>query len=211
MAKVNATRMELLKLKKRVKLAKRGHKLLKDKRDELMKQFLSLIHKNRELREEIEEEIQGMYTNFLAARSLMSPHMLEEALMISKTTLQVDISTSLIMSVQVPKIEMITDGETEGSILSYGFYDVPSELDQSLDALTELMPKLMKLAEMEKSLELLAMEIEKTRRRVNALEYVLIPELESTANFIEMKLDEMERSALTTLMSIMGKLREREV
>jgi V/A-type H+-transporting ATPase subunit D len=211
MAKVNATRMELLKLKKRVKLAKRGHKLLKDKRDELMKQFLSLIHKNRELREEIEEEIQGMYSTFLAARSLMSPNMLEEALMVSKTTLQVDISTSLIMSVQVPKIEMVAGEESESNILSYGFFDIPSELDQSLDALTELLPKLMKLAEMEKSLELLAMEIEKTRRRVNALEYVLIPELESTANFIEMKLDEMERSSLTTLMSIMGRLREREV
>jgi len=205
MAKVNATRMELLKLKKRVKLAKRGHKLLKDKRDELMKQFLSLIHRNRELREEIEAEIATAYSQFLAARSLMSPEMLEEALMLPKTQLQVDISTTLIMSVQVPKIEMTQTGD---GFLSYGFYEVPSELDQSLEALSKLMPKLVQLAEMEKSLELLAMEIEKTRRRVNALEYVLIPELETTARFIEMKLDEMERSALTTLMSIMGKLRE---
>lgn len=205
MAKVNATRMELLKLKKRVKLARRGHKLLKDKRDELMKQFLSLIHRNRELREEIEREIAVVYQQFLAARSLMSPEMLEEALMLPKTKLQVDISTKLIMSVLVPDIEMSQEGN---GFLSYGFYDVPSELDQSLEALSTLMPKLIQLAEMEKSLELLAMEIEKTRRRVNALEYVLIPELESTAKFIEMKLDEMERSALTTLMSIMGKLRE---
>lgn len=205
MAKVNATRMELLKLKKRVKLAKRGHKLLKDKRDELMKQFLSLIHRNRELREEIEREIAVVYQQFLAARSLMSPEMLEEALMLPKTQLHVDISTKLIMSVLVPDIEMSQEGD---GFLSYGFYDVPSELDQSLEALSALMPKLIQLAEMEKSLELLAMEIEKTRRRVNALEYVLIPELESTAKFIEMKLDEMERSALTTLMSIMGKLRE---
>ncbi len=205
MAKVNATRMELLKLKKRVKLAKRGHKLLKDKRDELMKQFLSLIHRNRELREEIEREIAVVYQQFLAARSLMSPEMLEEALMLPKTQLQVNISTKLIMSVLVPDIEMSQEGD---GFLSYGFYDVPSELDQSLEALSALMPKLIQLAEMEKSLELLAMEIEKTRRRVNALEYVLIPELESTAKFIEMKLDEMERSALTTLMSIMGKLRE---
>ena len=205
MAKVNATRMELLKLKKRVKLAKRGHKLLKDKRDELMKQFLALIHRNRELREEIEREIAVVYQQFLAARSLMSPEMLEEALMLPKTQLQVDISTKLIMSVLVPDIEMSQKGD---GFLSYGFYDIPSELDQSLEALSALMPKLIQLAEMEKSLELLAMEIEKTRRRVNALEYVLIPELESTAKFIEMKLDEMERSALTTLMSIMGKLRE---
>lgn len=206
MAKVNATRMELLKLKKRVKLAKRGHKLLKDKRDELMKQFLSLIHRNRELREEIEREIAVVYQNFLAARSLMLPEMLEEALMLPKTRMKVDITTELIMSVQVPKITTSRGGD---GIISYGFYEVPSELDQSLQDLDNLMPKLLQLAEMEKSLELLATEIEKTRRRVNALEYVLIPELENTARFIEMKLDEMERSALTTLMSIMGKLRER--
>ena len=205
MAKVNATRMELLKLRKRVKLARRGHKLLKDKRDELMKQFLSLIHKNRELREEIEKEIAGAYLNFMAARALMSPEMLEEALMLPKTQLKVDISTSLIMSVQVPKIDMEQKGD---GLISYGLYEVPSELDQSLESLSLLMPKLIQLAAMEKSLELLAMEIEKTRRRVNALEYVLIPELETTARFIEMKLDEMERSSLTTLMSIMGKLRE---
>ncbi len=206
MAKVNATRMELLKLKKRVKLAKRGHKLLKDKRDELMKQFLSLIHRNRELREEIEREIAVVYQNFLAARSLMLPEMLEEALMLPKARMKVDITTELIMSVQVPKITLSRGGD---GIISYGFYEVPSELDQSLQDLDNLMPKLLQLAEMEKSLELLATEIEKTRRRVNALEYVLIPELENTARFIEMKLDEMERSALTTLMSIMGKLRER--
>lgn len=205
MAKVNATRMELLKLRKRVKLARRGHKLLKDKRDELMKQFLSLIHRNRELREEIEKEIAGVYLNFMAARALMSPEMLEEALMLPKTQLKVDISTSLIMSVQVPKIDMEQKGD---GLISYGLYEVPSELDQSLESLSLLMPKLIQLAAMEKSLELLAMEIEKTRRRVNALEYVLIPELETTARFIEMKLDEMERSSLTTLMSIMGKLRE---
>jgi V/A-type H+-transporting ATPase subunit D len=205
MAKVNATRMELLKLRKRVKLARRGHKLLKDKRDELMKQFLSLIHRNKELREEIEKEIAGVYLNFMAARALMSPEMLEEALMLPKTQLKVDISTSLIMSVQVPKIDMEQQGD---GFISYGLYEVPSELDQSLELLSLLMPKLIQLASMEKSLELLALEIEKTRRRVNALEYVLIPELETTARFIEMKLDEMERSSLTTLMSIMGKLRE---
>jgi V/A-type H+-transporting ATPase subunit D len=205
MAKVNATRMELLKLRKRVKLARRGHKLLKDKRDELMKQFLSLIHRNKELREEIEKEIAGVYLNFMAARALMSPEMLEEALMLPKTQLKVDISTSLIMSVQVPKIDMEQQGD---GFISYGLYEVPSALDQSLESLSLLMPKLIQLASMEKSLELLALEIEKTRRRVNALEYVLIPELETTARFIEMKLDEMERSSLTTLMSIMGKLRE---
>jgi V/A-type H+-transporting ATPase subunit D len=206
MAKVNATRMELLNLKKRVKLAVRGHKLLKDKRDELMKQFLSLIHKNRELREEIEKEIAVVYKTFMAARSLMPPEVLEEALMLPKTRLVVDISTRVIMSVQVPQVKMTKEGD---GILSYGLYEVPSELDQSLESLEMLMPKLMQLAEMEKSLELLAAEIEKTRRRVNALEYVLIPELESTARFIEMKLDEMERSSLATLMSIMDKLREK--
>jgi len=205
MAKVNATRMELLKLKKRVKLARRGHKLLKDKRDELMKQFLSLIHRNKALREDIEKEIAVVYQNFMAARALMSPEMLEEALMLPKTRMTLDISTSLIMSVQVPKIKMEQEGN---GFISYGLYEVPSALDQSLEALSVLMPKLIQLAEMEKSLELLAFEIEKTRRRVNALEYVLIPELEETARFIEMKLDEMERSSLTTLMSIMGKLRE---
>ncbi len=205
MAKVNATRMELLKLKKRVKLAKRGHKLLKDKRDELMKQFLSLIHKNRELREKIEKDIEVVYQNFMMARALMSPEVLEEALMLPKTRLKIDISTTLIMSVQVPRIDVEQEGK---GFISYGMYGTPSELDQSLEALSELMPNLIRLAEMEKSLELLAQEIEKTRRRVNALEYVLIPELETTSRFIEMKLDEMERSSLTTLMSIMGKLRE---
>ena len=205
MAKVNATRMELLKLKKRVKLAKRGHKLLKDKRDELMKQFLSLIHQNRELREKIEKDIAVVYQNFMVARALMSPEALEEALMLPKTQLTVDISTSLIMSVQVPKIEVEQEGE---GFISYGMYGTPFALDQSLEALSALLPNLIRLAEMEKSLELLAQEIERTRRRVNALEYVLIPELETTTRFIEMKLDEMERSALTTLMSILGKIRE---
>ncbi len=206
MPKVNATRMELLKLRKRVALAKRGHKLLKDKRDELMKQFLFLIHKNRELREEVEKEIAVVYRNFMAARSIMSPEMLEEALMLPKAELKVDIATKMIMSIQVPRIDLVQEGK---GIISYGFYEIPSELDQSLEALNTLMPKLIQLAEMEKSLELLAIEIERTRRRVNALEYVLIPELEKNAAFIEMKLTERERSSLATLMSITEKLRER--
>lgn len=204
MERVNATRMELLKLRKKIKLAERGHKLLKDKRDELMRQFWSLIDENIKLRKEMEEEITVVYSKFLTARSLMNPEMLEEALMFPKIRLEVAVSTRSIAGVQVPKIEMNQEGEG----FSYGFYEVPSELDQSLEALSTLMPKLIQLAGVEKTLELLAREIEKTRRRVNALEYVLIPELKKNAKFIERKLDEMERSTAIMLRSIMGTLRK---
>lgn len=204
MAKVNATRMSLLKLRKKIKIARRGHKLLKDKRDELMKQFLSLIHRNRELREEVERELMKVYETFMMARSLMSPEAVEEALTLPKAEMKVEISTRLIMNVTVPRLEITQ----RGGGFSYGFLGVPAELDESLERLQVLMPKLIQLAEMEKSLELLAAEVEKTRRRVNALEYVLLPELEKNARFIEMKLDERERSELATLMSIMEKLRE---
>lgn len=204
MAKVNATRMALLKLRKRIKLARRGHKLLKDKRDELMKQFLSLIHRNRELREEVEGELVRVYETFMMARSLMSPEAVEEALTLPKAEMKVEITTRLIMNVTVPRMVVTQRGEG----FSYGFLDIPSELDESLEKLQVLMPKLIELAEMEKSLELLAIEVERTRRRVNALEYVLLPELEKNAQFIEMKLDERERSSLATLMSIKEKLRE---
>ncbi len=202
---VNPTRMELNRLKKRLTMAQRGHKLLKDKRDELIRQFLILVRKNKDLREHIEQELSGAFSKFLFARAVMPAENLEEALMYPTKTINLEISKQNIMSVYTPKLdwaEADTGGGEESSIYPYGFVDTSAELDTSIETLSGILPQLMELAEVEKSVQLMAEEIEKTRRRVNALEYVLIPKLEDTIKFITMKLDESERGALTRLMKI---------
>ena len=199
---VNPTRMVLTGLKKRLKTAKRGHKLLKDKRDELMKRFLEIVRENKSLREETEEKLQMVHSRFVMARAEMNSELLEEALMFPKQKVELSASTRNIMSVDVPVLEFHAESDDEGDIYPYGFAGTTSELDSAIATLSELTPTLLKLAELEKSAQLLADEIEKTRRRVNALEYVLIPNLEETIKYIVMKLEENERGNLTRLMKV---------
>jgi len=203
--RVNPTRMELNRLKKRLKMAQRGHKLLKDKRDELIRQFLILVRKNKELREHIEKELSAAFAKFLLARAVMPAENLEEALMYPTKKLSLEISKQNIMSVFAPKFSWVEEESGRGedsSIYPYGFVDTSAELDISIETLSGILPRLMELAEVEKAVQLLAEEIEKTRRRVNALEYVLIPKLVGTSKYITMKLEENERGALTRLMKI---------
>lgn len=199
---VNPTRMVLTGLKKRLKTAIRGHKLLKDKRDELMKKFLDIVRENKRLREEVEEKLKIVNSRFVMARAVMNTELVEEALMFPKMELNLNATTRNIMSVDVPVLEFTTGESIEGDIYPYGFANTTGELDEAIATLSALAPALLKLAEMEKSAQLLADEIEKTRRRVNALEYVLIPNLQETIKYITMKLDENERSNLTRLMKV---------
>ncbi len=199
--RVNPTRMELLKLKKRVTMAKRGHRLLKDKRDQLMKEFLILIRKNKALRDELEGKLSRAFRSFLIASAMMSSEVMEEALMYSKGQVAIDVQLATKMGVTVPKFHL-DQGEDQGEAYSYGFVGTSSELDVSLGIFAEALPLMLQLSEVEKAVELMADEIEKTRRRVNALEYVLIPNLQKAVKEIAMKLGEQERSNLTRLMKI---------
>ncbi len=201
--RVNPTRMELNRLKKRLTMAKRGHKLLKDKRDELIRQFIILIRKNKELREEAERALTGAFARFLLARAVMPIESLESALMWPTRKLSLEVTRKNIMSVYAPEFSFEETAATEEEgIFPYGFADTSAELDTSIETLSRVISPLMELAEVEKATQLLAVEIEKTRRRVNALEYVLIPQMEETTRYITMKLEENERGALTRLMKI---------
>ncbi|MDP2873190.1 MAG: V-type ATP synthase subunit D [Bacillota bacterium] len=195
---VSPTRMELLKLRKRVAVAIRGHKLLKDKRDELMKEFLRLIRENRSLRADVEGKLVAAFRSFLVARAVMPREALETAIMAPKQQVSMDVGSAVVMNVHVPRFEL----RQEGDVVSYGFVDTSAELDAALGAFSDVLPMLVRLAEVEKSAQLLADEIERTRRRVNALEYVLIPELQAAVKSISMKLSEQERSNIARLMRI---------
>ena len=199
--KVNPTRMALSELKLRLVTAKRGHKLLKDKQDELMRQFINLIKENKKLRVEVEKELSESFKSFLLASATMSPLFLESAVSFPKEKLSVEIKSKNIMSVNVPEMKFVKE-EMEGSIFPYGFFQTSSELDDSVIKLQKVLDNLLSLAEIEKSCQLMADEIEKTRRRVNALEYSTIPNLEETVKDIRMKLDENERATITRLMKV---------
>ncbi len=199
---VNPTRMELSRLKKRLNTSTRGHKLLKDKRDDLMKRFLELVRKNKELREEVEAKIMAVYDGFAIASAVMSPEMLEEALMLPKEQIELEIGSQNLMSVEVPVFSFSGSSSEDRDITPYGFAFTSGELDDSVVALKEVLPFMLELAQMEKSAQMLAEEIEKTRRRVNALEYVQIPSLQETIKSISMKLGENERGNLARLMKI---------
>lgn len=200
---VKPTRMELTMLRKRLSTAKRGHKLLKDKQDELMRRFIEIIRKNKALRIEVEKDLHESFQEFLLASAVMSPELLEQAVIYPKESISVDIKKQNVMSVNVPVMTFIRKLEgDEGSIYPYGFAQTSSELDDAIAKLYGIMSKLLALAEIEKSSQLMADEIEKTRRRVNALEYRTIPELEETIKYIRMKLDENERSTITRLMKV---------
>jgi len=204
---VNPTRMELTTLKKRLSTATRGHKLLKDKQDELMRRFIELVKYNNKLRKSVEEQLSSSFKDFVMARALMSSEFLEEAIAYPKEHITVDVKTKNIMSVDVPEMEFRRQLEDEeGSIYPYGYATTSSELDDSIEKLYGILPKLLELAEVEKSCQLMADEIEKTRRRVNALEYMTIPQLQETIRYIVMKLEENERGALTRLMKVKSML-----
>ncbi len=200
--KVNPTRMELTRLKGRLRTPQRGHKLLKDKRDELMKQFLDVVRENRALREEVEEALMRAHGAFTVASALMSDQMLQQALLYPRQSVQAEVTFRNIMSVNVPEYSFRT-GEGEGSeIYPYGFAATSGELDDAVDALSSVFQDMLRLAQIEKTAQLLAEEIEKTRRRVNALEYVKIPQMEEAIKYISMKLDENERAATIRLMKV---------
>lgn len=199
---VNPTRMELTRLKNRHRMARRGHKLLKDKRDELMKQFLDIVRKNRVLRDKVEQSLMRVHRSFAVAAALMSPEMLEQALLYPKQGISLELGLKNIMSVNVPIYKYHSKNDDKADIFPYGFSQTSGELDDALAALSQTFTELLELAETEKATQLLAREIEKTRRRVNALEYVMIPQLEETIRYITMKLDENERGNLTRLMKV---------
>ena len=207
---VNPTRMELTKLKKRLQTSSRSHKLLKDKQDELMRQFINLVKYNNVLRKEVEEQLEGSLKDFVMARAVMSSEFLEEANAFPKEKISVEVGEKNVMSVSVPVMNFKRELEgDEGSIFPYGFANTSSELDDAILKLYNILPKLLELAEVEKSCQLMADEIEKTRRRVNALEYMTIPQLQETIKYIRMKLDENERSATTRLMKVKSMIEQR--
>ena len=207
---VNPTRMELTRLKKKLATSTRSHKLLKDKQDELMRQFINLVKYNNTLRAEVEGQLEGSLKDFVMARAVMSSEFLEEAVAYPKEHISVEVGEKNIMSVNVPVMNFKRQLEgDEGGIYPYGFANTSSELDDAIAKLYGILPKLLELAEVEKSCQLMADEIEKTRRRVNALEYMTIPQLQETIKYIRMKLDENERSATTRLMKVKSMLEQR--
>lgn len=199
---VNPTRMELTNLKNKLSTATRGHKLLKDKRDELMREFIELVRENKQLRREVEKEINEANAHMQVARSIMSDEALNTALMLPIQEMSLDISEKNVMSVNIPVFDAHFRSADDNDIYSYGYAFTSSDLDDAVKALSDVMPKLLHLAEIEKSCQLMAAEIEKTRRRVNALEHVLIPNYQDTIRYIQMKLDENERSTTTRLMKV---------
>ncbi len=199
---VNPTRMELTKLKKKLAVAVRGHKLLKDKRDELMRQFLDIVRENKILREKVEEKIENANRSLLLAQSKMSRKAIKTALMLPKQSIEATISEKNIMSVDIPVFSTKTKTDNPYDVFSYGYAFTNGDLDLGILSLAEVLPDMMRLAEQENAAQLLAAEIEKTRRRVNALEHVLIPDTQETIRYIVMKLDENERSNTTRLMKI---------
>lgn len=194
--------MELTRLKNRLRTAKRGHKLLKDKRDELMKQFLDIVRENQELRAKVEERLMRSHQSFAIASAVMSPEMLEQSLLYPKQSVTLEFSCRNIMSVNVPVYRFVTKSDDPSEIFPYGFAMTSAELDDAVFSLAEVLKDMLRLAQIEKTVQLLSQEIEKTRRRVNALEYVMIPQLIETIRYITMKLDENERGNLTRLMKV---------
>ena len=199
---INPTRMELTRLKGRLKTAQRGHKLLKDKRDELMKQFMDVVRENRAVRRRVEEGLMRAHGPFTVAAALMSPEMLEQSLLYPKQSVELDMTFRNIMSVNVPEYHFKTKSSDAGEIYPYGFAATSGELDDAVDALAGVFQDMLRLAQIEKTSQLLAEEIEKTRRRVNALEYVKIPQMQESIKYITMKLDENERANTIRLMKV---------
>ena len=206
---VNPTRMELARLKRKLVTARRGHKLLKDKRDELMRRFLELVRENGELRKKVEGALAASAKNFALARAMMQGPVLDTALLAPGQEVTLEVGSKNIMSVMVPEFTFKTRSADESNMYSYGLSFTSCDLDDAVKSLADVFPDMLRLAEVEKSCRLMAAEIEKTRRRVNALEYVMIPDLQDTIKFIVMKLDENERSNQTRLMKVKDMMLER--
>ena len=194
--------MVLNQLKGRLKTARRGHKLLKDKRDELMRQFMDIIKRNKELRTKVEEGLTGAYSSLQVASSIMSPEMLEQSLMYPRQSVELGMTYKNIMSVNVPIYSFRTKNDDPSEIYPYGFAQTSGELDDALEKLAVVFNDMLELAQVEKTMQLLAEEIEKTRTRVNALEYVMIPELETNIKYISMKLEENENATKVRLLKV---------
>ncbi|MFA5561441.1 MAG: V-type ATP synthase subunit D [Eubacteriales bacterium] len=208
---VSPTRMELTRIKKQLLVAVKGHKLLKDKRDELMHRFLDMIRETKKLRRRVEEQMMHINRGFALASSVMSREVLYAALMMPKQSVSLDISSQNIMGIDVPVFGIRqTYSQTEDA-LSYGYAFTSGELDHSIVTLAGLLPDLLSLARQEKTALMLAAEIERTRRRVNALEYIMIPNYRDTIRYITMKLDENERSNLTRLMKVKDMMVEKQI
>ena len=199
---VNPTRMELTRLKKKLVTATKGHKLLKDKRDELMRQFLDLVRENMALRQKVEAGILSANKNFVIAKAGMSEQILNTALMSPKQEVYLEATKKNVMSVDIPVFKTRTRTADANDIYSYGFAFTSGDLDDAVKSLADILPDMLRLAEVEKSCQLMAAEIEKTRRRVNALEHVIIPETQENIKYITMKLDENERSTQIRLMKV---------
>ena len=194
--------MVLNQLKGRLKTARRGHKLLKDKRDELMRQFMDVVRRNKELRIRVEEGLTAAFASLQVASSIMSPEMMEQALLYPRQSVELGISYKNIMSVNVPRYSFRTKNSDPAEVYPYGFAQTSGELDDALEKLSLVFQDMLELAEVEKTMQLLAEEIEKTRRRVNALEYVMIPELEGNIKYIAMKLEENENATKVRLLKV---------
>ena len=199
---VNPTRMMLTTLKKKLATATRGHKLMKDKRDELMKGFLELARENKELRGRAEAALAEVYESFSVASAVMSHEVLEEALMFPKQGVELSVGGKNVMSVDVPVFDFKTTADDQTDIFPYGYAGTSGELDSAIRSMAEVFPIMLELAAKEKEAAMLAAELERTRRRVNALEYVKIPQLQMTIRYIVMKLDENERGNQTRLMKV---------
>lgn len=200
---VNPTRMELKKLKARLATAVRGHKLLKDKSDEMIRRFTVILREDKALRDEVERELAETLRLFSVARSVTPAYSAETAFAMPAVAVRAECSTKSIMGVDVPSVEIAEERRTDG--LPYAFHEITSEADYSVGRISKLLPKLVKLAETEKAVRLLADEIERNKRRVNALEYIMIPQLEETIKYIRDKLDEYERASIVRLMKVKSK------
>lgn len=205
---VNPTRMELRRLKARLKTAVRGHKLLKDKSDEMIRQFMVYACKNKQLRMETEAALSDALKGFMLARAVSDDQVIEEAVAMPASFVEAEVSTKSVMSVEVPSIK-IKERKAQ-DMFPYSFSSVTAELDDSIVTLNGVVAKMVELAEVEKTCNMLADEIEKNRRRVNALEYVMIPELEETIKYISMKLEEQERSNVVRLMKVKDMIQNRD-
>ena len=205
---VNPTRMALKSLKGRLKTAERGYKLLKDKTDEMVRRFSEIVKTNKALRDEVEEKVIKVLLQFSSARSLMSKQDIEQAFSMPSVSFEVECSEKNIMNMEVPSLELTKNDS--GDKFSYSFIGVTSEVDFAVASISKVMEKLVKLAELEKTMMMLAGEIEKNKRRVNALEYVMIPDLQETIKYITMKLEENERGSLTRLMKVKSMIADRE-
>lgn len=199
---VNPTGVELMKFKKRLNTARRGHRLLKDKRDELMRQFLDKIRENLILRQQVEQALSSAATHMAIASAVMSKEQIETALMMTEQRTELDIKKKNVMGIEIPTFDVKYKNYDKNGIYSYGYAFTSGELDEAVRSYSEILKKLIALAEIEKSCQLMADEIEKTRRRVNALEHIMIPRYEEAIRYISAKLEENERSTIARLMKV---------